>query len=135
MKGLDVDAGERKPNEPWSGRWRTRPSGCQSRERVQVALAVEDVRLRKSRSSKSQTGVPIVQAEEGGALALPGLTRGETALLLALRELGEATADELSCAAGLKGAALSQAIERLRQLEYATPVKKQKGVARYRAKA
>ncbi len=80
------------------------------------------------------TGVPIVQAEEDGALALPGLTRGETALLLALRELGEATADELSRAAGLKGAALSQAIERLRQLEYATPVKR-KGVARYRAKA
>ncbi len=80
------------------------------------------------------TGVPIVRAEEDAALALPGLTREEAKLLRALRELGEATADELSRAAGLKGTALSQAIERLRQLEYATPVKKQKGVARYRAK-
>ena len=80
------------------------------------------------------TGVPIVRAEEDAALALPGLTRDEATLLRALHELGEATAVELSRAAGLKGTALSQAIERLRQLEYATAVRR-KGVTRYRAKA
>lgn len=80
------------------------------------------------------TGMPIVRAEEdAGVLVLPGLTSGEAALLRALRQLGEATAGELSRTAGLKGRALSQGLERLRQLEYVSPVRRG-GVARYRAK-
>jgi len=81
------------------------------------------------------TGVPVVRADEPAApFALPGLTSDEATLLRALRQLGEATAGELSRAAGLKGKALSRALERLRQLDY-TRTLRRRGVAKFRAKA
>ncbi len=77
------------------------------------------------------TGVPLVRAD--GAAALPGLTRAEAALLQELRQLGESDARALSPRTGLKGSALSLALERLRQLEYVTMLRR-KGITLYRAR-
>jgi circadian clock protein KaiC len=76
------------------------------------------------------TGMPLVRAEV--AATLSGLTRDEAALAQLLRELGEADARTLSRRTGLKGAALTRALERLRRLGYASTERK-KGVALYRA--
>ena len=81
-------------------------------------------------SGGALTGVPLVRAE--GAATLPGLTRDEAALLQQLRELVEADARALSRQTGLKSSALSLALERLRQLEYAS-TRRRKGITLYRA--
>ena len=88
-------------------------------------------------------GVPLVRSEDPSAAsakptgveeaALPGLTREETALLAALRKLGETDARALARRSRLKGAALSLALDRLRQLEYVNAVRR-KGVTLFRAK-
>jgi hypothetical protein len=77
------------------------------------------------------TGVPLVRAE--GTASLPGLTRDEAALLHHLRLLGEADARALSLKTGLKGSALSLALERLRHLK-SLIVLRRKGTTLYRAK-
>ncbi len=77
------------------------------------------------------TGVPLVRAE--GAAALPGLTRDEAALLERLHELGEVDARALARRTGLKGSALSLALDRLRLLEYVRTIRR-KGITLYRAK-
>jgi circadian clock protein KaiC len=77
------------------------------------------------------TGVPLVRAEL--ASSLPGLTRDEVALLEQLRGLGDADARALSRRSGLKGSTMSLALERLRQLEYVSTVRR-KGVTVYRAR-
>jgi circadian clock protein KaiC len=78
------------------------------------------------------TGVPLVRAE--GTATLPGLTVDEVALLQQIRQFGEADARGLSRRTGLKRPALSLALERLRQLEHVTTVRR-KGIALYRARA
>ncbi len=78
------------------------------------------------------TGVPIISAELDSRL--PGLTSEEAVLLQALRDLGETAARELSRRTGLKGSALSRALERLQQLSYARTVRR-KGAVLYRADA
>jgi circadian clock protein KaiC len=78
------------------------------------------------------TGVTLVRAE--GAATPLGLTRDEATLLQKLRELGEADARALSRSTGLKGAALSLALERLRQLKL-TGTLRRKGSTLYRARA
>jgi circadian clock protein KaiC len=77
------------------------------------------------------TGVPLVRAE--GAAPPSGLTRDEQALLERLQELGEADARALARRAGLKGSALSPALDRLRQLEYVSTMRR-KGITVYRAR-
>ncbi|HWX08497.1 MAG TPA: ATPase domain-containing protein, partial [Gaiellaceae bacterium] len=77
------------------------------------------------------TGVPLVRPE--GAIALPGLTRDEAALLQRLHELGEADARALARRTDLKGSALALALDRLRQLEYVRTTRR-KGVTVYRAR-
>ncbi len=75
------------------------------------------------------TGVPVIRAERADHLA--GLTREEESLLHTLRELGEATARELSSRTGMKSAALTRALERLLQLTYARTLRR-KGTVLYR---
>ena len=77
------------------------------------------------------TGVPLVRAE--GVATQPSLTRDEAALLEQLRGLGEVDARALSRRSGLKGTALSSALDRLRQLNYLS-TRRSKGVTVYRAK-
>jgi circadian clock protein KaiC len=76
------------------------------------------------------TGLPLVRAE--GPAAHPGLTREEAALLEQLRELGEADARALALRSGLKGSALSSALDRLGHLGYAS-ARQRKGGTIYRA--
>jgi circadian clock protein KaiC len=76
------------------------------------------------------TGVPFVRVES--AATLHGLTRDEVTLLQRLQELGEATLRALSLRTGLEGSALSQALERLRHLGYATKQRSKEGTV-YRA--
>jgi circadian clock protein KaiC len=78
------------------------------------------------------TGMPLVRAEI--AATPPGLTRDEASILQNLQELGEVDARALSRRAGLKAAALTPALERLRQLEYVSTVRR-KGTTRYRARS
>jgi hypothetical protein len=77
------------------------------------------------------TGVPVVRAES--ASAPTGLTRAEATLLEELRQLGETDARALSRRTGFKDTVLSLALERLRQLEYLSTVRR-KGSILYRAK-
>ena len=77
------------------------------------------------------TGVPLVRAEGAGALS--GVTRDEAELLERLHEIGEADARALGRATGLKGSALSPALDRLRQLEYVSTMRR-KGITVYRAR-
>ncbi len=77
------------------------------------------------------TGLPLVRAE--AAVTPPGLTREEGTLLEQLRLLGEVDARAISVRTGLKGRALSLALERLRQLEYLSRMRRG-GVTRYRTK-
>ena len=78
------------------------------------------------------TGVPIVRAD--GPASLSGLTRDEAALLHHIRLLGEADARALSLKTGLKGSAMSLALERLRHLKSVITLRR-KGITLYRAKA
>jgi circadian clock protein KaiC len=78
------------------------------------------------------TGVPLVRAE--GATTLPGLTADEAALLEQLTQLGEASVRALSLRTGLKGSALSLALDRLGQLNYAS-TRLKKGRPVYRARS
>jgi len=77
------------------------------------------------------TGIPIARAEVAGVL--PGLTHDEATLLSELRELGQVDARALARRTGVKGSALSLALERLVQLGHAQAVRK-KGVVSYRTK-
>jgi circadian clock protein KaiC len=63
------------------------------------------------------TGLPLLTATGQGAQA--GLTETEALVLQRLRELGGASAAELTRASGLKPSATTLALERLRQLGYA----------------
>jgi circadian clock protein KaiC len=76
------------------------------------------------------TGIPLLRV--GGGAVPPGLTHDEARLLQELRQ-GESDARGLSRRTGLKGAVLSLALERLRQLEYAG-TSRRKGVTLYRAR-
>lgn len=76
------------------------------------------------------TGLPVISSDESERL--PGLTGEEAVLLQALRDLGQSAARELSRRTGLKGAALSRALERLQHLRYARTVRR-KGALLYRA--
>jgi circadian clock protein KaiC len=78
------------------------------------------------------TGVPLVRPK-GIAPRLPGITRDEAALLQRLHDVGEVDARALARRAGLKGSALTAALDRLLRLEYVTKVSR-KGVTLYRAR-
>jgi len=78
------------------------------------------------------TGVPHVRAE--GAATPPGLTRVEAAVLLDLRERGEADARALTRRTGLTGRALASALVRLRQLDYVAALRR-KGVTLHSARS
>ena len=62
------------------------------------------------------------------------LARDEAALLHHIRLLGEADARALSLKTGLKGSAMSLALERLRHLKSVITLRR-KGITLYRAKA
>jgi predicted transcriptional regulator len=62
------------------------------------------------------------------------LSRDEAALLHHIRLLGEADARALSLKTGLKGSAMSLALERLRHLKSVITLRR-KGITLYRAKA
>jgi type IV secretory pathway protease TraF len=71
------------------------------------------------------TGLPVLTTA-----AQSGLTGPEMTLLQQIRDLGETTVTELSRRSGIKGSALTAALERIRQLGYAVR-KQRKGIVMY----